>query len=297
MTPEERAHLEHARKIHRNLQQQLAEERARAGERDITAPKRTAPQFAAVQRHAAELWELGGRQRRPDAPEIACETCKGARWLAVRNTIPPRSVPCPACFYAWQAAKIARNWAITPKETEIGAKPFRRRPDAPELAQVYHALNEYAQAVVAGEADMFSITGPVGIGKTHLMLRLHALVTAKERGVIYRTATHIQRLLQTFGHDPESRHEADVRRERITNDLTRAPLLIVDEAEKATGEWFSNQMLDIINIRRNNGLATALAGNDLYLLPAPVLSRAQANTCYFFALADIADARPVLEGA
>jgi hypothetical protein len=80
-------------------------------------------------------------------------------------------------------------------------------------------------------------------------------------------------------------------------DLTRVPLLILDEAEKATGEWFANQMLDVINIRRNNRLATALAGNDLYLLPAPVLSRAQAKGCDFLSLAGVPDARPVLEGA
>jgi DNA replication protein DnaC len=297
MTPQEKAAAEAARDALNHMQEQYQAERARAGERDVKPPRRTTAQLAAWQQHVTELWEAGGRQKRGDVPEMACETCKGARWLAVRQSVPPRTVPCPACFYEWQAGQIRRRWPLSPKEIEMSEKPFRARRDAPQMANAYKTVRAFAERVIEGEADMLSITGPVGIGKSHLMLSLAGEVMAAGRGVIYRTATHIQRHLQNFGHDPESRREADARRAIAMQDLTRVPLLILDEAEKATGEWFANQMLDVINIRRNNRLATALAGNDLYLLPAPVLSRAQAKGCDFLSLAGVPDARPVLEGA
>lgn len=297
LTEEERVALIFATRQWHNAQSQVAEEKYRQGERDVKEPKRTASQLAAVQAHVNELWELGGRQRRPDAPEVTCETCRGARYVSVRNAQPPRTAPCPDCWHEWFAARIRRQWPLSEREEELSRKRFLRRPDAPEMAQVVRTVSAFAARVIAGDADMLSLTGTVGIGKTHLMLLLHHKVSRHNRAVIYRTATTIQRHLQNFGYDSESRREADRRRELAINDLTRVPLLILDEAEKATGEWFQNQMLDIINIRRNNRLATALAGNDLYLLPAPVLSRAQAAGRDFVNLNGVPDARPVLERA
>lgn len=165
----------------------------------------------------------------------------------------------------------------------------------PQITEAYLKVKEFGDKVIDGSADMLGITGTVGIGKTHLMLMLHRKVDSANKGVIYRTATHIQRILQNFGYDDESKREADYRRGVAINDLTKAPLLILDEAEKATGEWFENQMLDIINIRRNHRLATAMVGNDLYKLPPPVVSRLRAQGCTFVDLSNVADARPVLE--
>jgi DNA replication protein DnaC len=295
MTPEERQAAETARAALHHLQEQYGAERARAGERDVKAPQRTAAQLQWWQEHVNRLWEEGGRQRRNEADEVACDTCKGARYVSVRDTVPPRTVPCPACWHEWYGAQIRRQWPLTDHERALSEKKFRRRQDAPQMGEVAHRVSAFADRVIDGSADMLAITGAVGIGKTHLMLALYRKVDAHNRAVIYRTATVIQRHLQNFGYDPESRRMADQRREMALNALTRVPLLILDEAEKATGEWFENQMLDIINIRRNNRLATALAGNDLYRLPAPVLSRAQAAGCEFIALNDVPDARPVLE--
>lgn len=302
MTPEDRKELARATVLHRHLVAQHAAEKARR-EQDEKVPEPLGAYLVARQAHCVEMWESGGRLRRAEAePEPACETCKGARWLAVRHVLPVHTVPCPDCFYEWQAGRIHRRWPLSPKEQELAAKPFRERRDAPEMAEAFRVVKTFGATVIAGKADMLSLTGPVGIGKTHLMLLLAALVMAANKGVVYRTATRLQNILQDFGYDADSKREAEERRQVALHDLTRVPLLIVDEAEKGwsdrsddKGQWFRAQMLDIINARRNQHLATALAGNDLFRLPAPVLSRAQAHGCNFVILAGVPDARPVLE--
>lgn len=297
MTPEEREQMQMLREVWQNAQQQVRTEKARNGTLDPETPQRTAAQLAALQAHVNQLWEKGGKLRRGDGDnEIACEVCKGARRVQRGGTVGlPVYIHCPACWQEWYASQVRRRWRLTDKELELTHKPFNRRPDAPQMANAYKTVKAFGERVIAGTADMLALTGTVGIGKTHLMLLLYRQVDAAERAVIYRTATSIQRILQNFGYDDESRREAEHRRTIAMNDLTKAPLLILDEAEKATGEWFENQMLDIINIRRNNRLATALAGNDLFKLPAPVVSRARAQGCDFLALGNVADARPLLE--
>jgi DNA replication protein DnaC len=291
MDEQDRRDLEQATRQWQNIREQQGYNAPKA------EPQRPADALERLQEHVNQLWELGGKMRRDVEPEVACETCKGARYVAVRDAFPPRTVACPDCFDAWYAAKIRRSWPLTEQEILLGGKQWVRRADAPQMNDAARRVSLYADSVIAGEADMLAINGPVGIGKTHLMLRLYAKVSAANLAVIYRTATTIQRHLQNFGYDPESRREADRRREMALSALTRVPLLILDEAEKATGDWFENQMLDILNARRNARLATALAGNALSQLPAPVLSRARAAGCVFLSLDGVPDARPVLDGA
>lgn len=299
ITEQERAELAQLSQVVKSAQAQQAADVARA-EPLKKQPTRTASQFAAWQAHVANLWEIGGKQKRNESEaEQACETCKGARWLVRRDVHPAHgsaSVRCPDCWHTWWAAQIARRWRLTDEEKAIAAKPFRARREAPEMANVYRTVKAFGDRVISGGADMLAITGPVGIGKTHLGLRLHAQVLKGERGAIFRTATSIQKILQNFGHDDESRREANHRRDIAMKDLTTTPLLILDEAERATGEWYENQMLDIINIRRANRLATVLLGNNLYLLPAPILSRARSRGCDFIELANVPDARAMLGG-
>lgn len=297
MTPEERQHLEAMREVWQIAQKQVAEEKAKSGTTDPATPQRTAEHLQALQAHVNQLWEAGGKLRRGEGDsELACDVCKGARRVQRGGTSGlPAYIHCPACWQEWYASQTRRRWPLSAKEQELTRKPFNRRPDAPQMAHAYKTVKAFGERVIEGTADMLALTGTVGIGKTHLMLLLYHQVDSANRAVIYRTATSIQRILQNFGYDDESRREAEHRRGVAMNDLTKVPLLILDEGEKATGEWFENQMLDIINIRRNNRLATALAGNDLFKLPAPVISRARAQGCDFLTLAGVADARPLLE--
>jgi hypothetical protein len=298
---EERQVLQEATKQWRNLQAQIQFEKARTGQLDPKAPQRTSAQLAAVQLHVKRLWEEGGRLRQiaPDA-ELPCELCKGARWVRNGNSNPPAAIPCPTCFHPWYAEQIRRRWRLTEEEYKQGRKAFLKREDAPEMAAIFKTVKAFGRKVVAGKADTLAITGDVGIGKTHLMLLLHRHVDKANRAVIYRTASHIRTLLQSFDTISEERRTVAM------NDMRRVPLLILDEAEKGLrepkddsdkGAWFNGQILDLINARHNAGLATAIAGNNLFLLPRPILSRLQAKGCDFINAGQIADARPLLGGS
>lgn len=300
LTKEERAALEFATIQWRNAQVQVHEEKARAGQLE-SVPKKTAAQLAAVAAHAHKVWEEGGRLRRmAGEAEIGCEVCKGARWVRNGNASPPSAMPCPSCFHPWYAEQIRRRWRVSAEEEKQGRKPFEKRPDAPEMTAIFRTVKAFGRKVIAGKADMLAITGDVGIGKTHLMLALRYQVDKADRGVIYRTTSHIRERMQSFDTLTEEY------RTRMVNDMHRAPLLILDEAEKGLrepkddsdkGTWFNGQILDLINVRHNAGLATAIVGNDLFRLPRPILSRLQAKGCDFIHVANIPDARPLLGGS
>lgn len=266
-------------------------------------PQRTDAQVAALQAHLRELWEQGERQveARKQATSHPCPTCNDAGVVVCRdNPLRPRAIPCPDCANLRLRARIRRQWPLTEAELALGQKSFVARNDAPQMAGVYAAVQAFGNEVLAGTADILSLSGNVGIGKTHLLLRLYAYVDAAGRAVIYRTATRIQTILQTFGYDDVSRADANRRRDIAIHDLTTVPLLLIDEADRArsNGGYYENLLLDILNHRRAARRATVFAGNDLAHdtrgLPAPVLSRARSHGNRFIDLSGVPDARPTL---
>jgi DNA replication protein DnaC len=298
-TEAERQMLRAATAQWHNLQPQIAAEKARRGELPPSVLERTNEQLAAIQAHINHLWEEGERLLRIAPVEIPCETCRGAGLVRSGNTNPPTTINCPSCWHSRYAKKIQQRWQLSDKETRDSYKPFVKRVDAPRMEKVFRAVKTYGRNVIAGKADIFAITGPYGIGKTHLMLLLYRQVSDANRGVIFRTANQVREVLQGFNRFSESV------RTLARSDMMHVPLLILDEAEKGLrespadsdkGEWFNSQMLDIINARRNAGLATALAGNNLFILPGAILSRAQEKGTVFLDLRDVPDARPILGG-
>ncbi len=266
-------------------------------------PQRTDAQVAALQAHLRELWEQGERQvaARKQATSHPCPTCGDAGVVVRRdNPLRPRAIPCPDCAALRLRARIRRQWPLTDAELALGQKAFVARTDAPQMADVYAAVQVFGSDVLAGKADILSLSGNVGIGKTHLLLRLYAYVDAAGRAVIYRTATRIQSILQTFGYDDVSRADANRRRDIAIHDLTTVPLLLIDEADRARSNtgYYENLLLDILNSRRATRRATVFAGNDLAHdvrgLPAPVLSRARSHGNRFIDLSGVPDARPTL---
>lgn len=299
-TKVERQMLHAANAQWHNLQSQIAAEKSRRGEVAPSALKRTNEQLAAIQAHVNHLWEEGERLRRiaPQA-ESPCETCQGAGWVRNANAFPPATMPCPTCWQTTFAEQIRRRWLLSEKEIRDSRKPFVKRADAPQMENAFRTVKTYGRNVIARKADMFAITGPYGIGKTHLMLLLYRQVADANRGVIYRTANQIREVLQGF------KRFSEAERALARSDLVHVPLLILDEAEKGMrespydsdkGEWFNSQMLDIINARRNTGLPTAFAGNNLFVLPGAILSRTQEKGCVFLDLRNVPDARPLLGG-
>lgn len=298
-TDADRAILETAMVQWRNLQPQIAAEKARRGEIASKSLRPIPEALATIQRDVSRLWEESERLQRIAAAEPTCDTCKGARWVRNGNASPPRSMPCPTCWHSWYAEGIRRRWPLSPKEAKDSRKTFVKRTDAPEMEKVFRAVKAYGRNVIVGKADMFAITGPYGIGKTHLMLLLYRQIDSANRSVIYRTASQIRDILQGFKRFTEEE------RAIAKNDMLHVALLILDEAEKGLreprdddgkGEWFNSQMLDILNTRRNAGRATAIAGNDLFALPGAILSRTQEKGCVFLDIANVPDARPLLGG-
>jgi hypothetical protein len=302
MNDQEREEMERA---FANRQEQHRIELERTGR----APRRVRTMSAALASELERIHRLhaeGDRPKSPPVPEVSCRTCLGARHVMFRpvSGADPYLVRCPECWDKWYAEQIRRRWPLSDGERALGKKSFRRRPDAPEIASAYRAVVQFARDVDAGSADMLSITGSVGIGKTHLGMLLYSWIDAKNLSVIYRSASRLRDILQDFGYDDDaSKREADRRRQTARTDLENARLLIIDEAEKGwsdhgqiKGEYFRSVMLDILNERRNHRRATMLIGNNLSVLPAPILSRANASGNKFIALDRTPDARPTLEG-
>jgi hypothetical protein len=84
MDEQDRRDLEQATRQWQNIREQQGYNAPKA------EPQRPADALERLQEHVNQLWELGGKMRRDVEPEVACETCKGARYVAVRDAFPPR---------------------------------------------------------------------------------------------------------------------------------------------------------------------------------------------------------------
>jgi DNA replication protein DnaC len=117
----------------------------------------------------------------------------------------------------------------------------------PELEIYLEASKRFAQSPKGHNIIML---GNNGNGKTHL-----ACAIIKKTGGKIQTA---QKIVQCFkdvfdGHGSES---------RIYSDLSKTPVLVIDEVEKMKGSEFNhNWMSEIIGRRYNNYLPTILIGN------------------------------------
>jgi DNA replication protein DnaC len=245
-------------------------------------------------------------------PSPVCPVCHNFRF--VRRDLPPahpdfgKSVPCPSCHDQWieanRAREMAPRWQLSAQEQATARKPFGRRRDYPIVEEAARRLSTFVANAIAGTPThhYFTLDGTPGTGKSHLCLRAAFKASEVPVSVIYITGTALSEKLKDFGYKDwdTSRRDADTRRGLAISDLTTARLVVLDEIDHITGDWTNDYLLEILNRRRRNNLATLLAGNNLSLLGresdrhlsvTPVLSRLKGREGIWMDFSAVPDAR------
>lgn len=183
-----------------------------------------------------------------------CETCRGARHLALRSDLPPRedpnfgkAVPCPACRAATAPIRESRIVAASGLSERQRSQTF----DALRPTQgIQRAL--YAARVWADKPDgWLVIHGGVGSGKTHLGLAATNLILGRGDAVTWWYTNDLvkaaQRLMNEEGGGPQAFWDAQ---------QAAAVLILDDLGAMRPSDYALDCMERMIDYRYRQRLAT-----------------------------------------
>ena len=146
------------------------------------------------------------------------------------------------------------------------------------------------------EGGILSLDGPPGTAKTHLLAKIYRYCTLSGLACIYLTGSDLQQIFTDFSHD--SNGIAKFYQKKA--DLIASDILLIDEVDRISVKggfgWSENELLDTIEKRINHKRPTALAGNKLSRLLAPVLSRCNSAGSYMLDMQSIPDGRGYFQG-
>ena len=109
--------------------------------------------------------KVSGREV-PRAPKKSCETCAGARYVRASN-LPPthrlfgRRLPCPKCHLTPVKTRLAKSWPVTQTLADFGRTPFANRPEYPQIAVAWQAINAFKADLP--DYRLLMIHGPSGV--------------------------------------------------------------------------------------------------------------------------------------
>ncbi|WP_233096226.1 ATP-binding protein [Alicyclobacillus sp. SO9] len=135
-------------------------------------------------------------------------------------------------------------------------RDFERFKVIDENRKAYEFALEYANTFSPSNGRGILLSGPVGVGKTHLAAAISLKLLEQEFRIVFGTVTSLLgQIRHTF--DDSKEREADV-----FNRLTQCDLLVIDDIgkEKVT-EWTEQTLFEIINSRYENNRSLVLTSN------------------------------------
>jgi DNA replication protein DnaC len=197
-----------------------------------------------------------------------------------------QAVPCPACGSSQQQARLDRLCGLPAEYKSLCLADTYRRPD---MAAALDAI-----AALAAEPCWFlTLTGPVGVGKTHLLAVLVNEARAHGWPSVYLVMADLLGHLR-MAYDPKAEATYDNLWER----LLVARVLALDEFDSWNPTpWAQEKFFQLMDARYREGAhrLTAFATNaDLDALPDKLTSRMRDRRCRVFHLAgaDMRQVRP-----
>ena len=182
-------------------------------------------------------------RRTPDEGE--CKRCSGTGWILKKGP-PDRAIRC----LCW-GRETTRTLL---EEARIPARFKHCRLDNLQTYDNLELKNAIAHATTFAETfpksrEGLLISGPTGIGKTHIAVSVlkHVIVKRHTRGLYYDTRDLLRSIRGTYDPAAAGPQEVDV-----VDPVIKTDLLILDDlgAERATS-WVHDMMTTIINTRYN----------------------------------------------
>ena len=203
---------------------------ARSDDRDLGKPAGIPPGAAAET----------DRRRTPDEDE--CARCRGTGWIIKAN----RATRC--ICWGRETTRTLLKGARIPARFKHCRLDNLKTYDNLELKNAIARATAFAETFPESREGLL-ISGPTGIGKTHIAVSVlkHVIVKQHTRGLYYDTRDLLRSIRRTYDPAAAGPQEVDV-----VDPVIKTDLLILDDlgAERATS-WVHDMMTTIINTRYN----------------------------------------------
>lgn len=187
-----------------------------------------------------------------------CVLCAGAHFICTRRATPdmPQEIaPCPACTNETTDERTARLLRLSGLRGMMLGMTFDQLENVRGLMPAIKAVKR----LVAGEIQQVVLTGPPGVGKTHVATAgLHACIEAGEPSLYLNMAEFLDQLRMSYEADtPES--YGDVMRPALT-----WPVCLIDDlgAERRETSYAIEKPFEVVDARYRAGLRTIVCSNE-----------------------------------
>ncbi|MBI3072614.1 MAG: ATP-binding protein [Deltaproteobacteria bacterium] len=192
-----------------------------------------------------------------------CETCGGAGFVRGRNARGYNETKPCECRDLFRRVDRFSEAQIPAKYRENAFESYESK--TPSQARAQARLYELAKTISAKSRGVL-IAGPVGVGKTHLLVATLRYLTL-ERGISCRFADFFHLLGNLREGYAQGRSDAD-----LLGPLSTVDVLAIDELGKGRNtDWEYSILDELVSRRYNLGATTLLTTN--YLDAPPVEGR------------------------
>ncbi|MBO4326834.1 MAG: ATP-binding protein [Clostridia bacterium] len=224
-----------------------------------------AAQEALIQKLSAEYGVSSGAE---DDGRYYCPVCKDRGYVTDENGIDRRCT----CFKEIFALKIREASGLPEGDFELTAPPAGMYPEkadkerygisespAGNAAKMYEFAARFARDTGAASKKLLFITGPVGVGKTHLACCVAEEAIRKCMFVVYSGIVSVLDSLQTRFFNSDEEREAYEEKREFTE---TADMLIIDDlgVENVTDKRYES-LISLIDARSANMLKTVITSN------------------------------------